>query len=309
VPLIENIKFCKIATLIQDTFALSPLPRVEDRDMLDGQLSEWAENLPWILRSADPCPEALYTARCVMKWRYQNLRIVLHRPVLLNLANRGSQIIPTQAEISAVEKCRAIAKQTIEDITREWARNQVSGWNAVWFLYQASMIPLVSIFWENWNTSLVREWQSQVEMVLDGLGAMAEWSLSARRSREVVSKMYEARKRPVTRAGSPRLTATGRYTNGYQNGNMNGNMNEDVNVVQNGQMHDMREVQMPHDGQMGMLMEEGLVLLDNQNIWDLDGMLWGSLSEGLDMPFDGVSEMEFDDPAQGNYDGVYMMHQ
>jgi hypothetical protein len=90
---------------------------------------------------------------------------------------------------------------------------------------------------------------------------------------------------------------------------MNGNMNEDTNLVQNGRMHDMREAQMPHDGQIGMLMEEGLVLLDNQNIWDLDGMLWGSLSEGLDMPFDGAPEMEFDDPTQGNYDGVYMMHQ
>jgi hypothetical protein len=308
VPLIENIKFCKIATLIQDTFALSPLPRSEDRDILDSQLTEWAENLPWILRSTDPCPEALYTARSVMKWRYQNLRIVLHRPVLLNLANRGSQIIPTPAEINTVEKCRAVAKETIEDITREWARNQVSGWNAVWFLYQASMIPLVSIFWENWNTAMVREWQSQVEMVLEGLGAMVEWSLSARRSREVVSKMYEASKRPVTRTGSPRLTATGRYVNGFQNGNMNGNINDDTNVVHNGQMHDMNGAQVTHQGQMEMLMEEGIILLDNQNIWDLDGMLWGGLSEGLDMPFDGVPEMNFDDEAQGNYDGVYMMH-
>jgi hypothetical protein len=96
------------------------------------------------------------------------------------------------------------------------------------------MIPLVSIFWENWNTAMVREWQSQVEMVLEGLGAMVEWSLSARWSREVVSKMYEASKRPVTRAGSPRLTATGRYVNGFQNGNMNGNINDDTNVVHNG---------------------------------------------------------------------------
>jgi len=277
--------------------------------MLDSQLTQWAENLPWILRSTDPCPETLYTARSVMKWRYQNLRIVLHRPVLLNLANRGSQIIPTPAEINAVEKCRAVAKETIEDITREWARNQVSGWNAVWFLYQASMIPLVSIFWENWNITMVREWQSEVEMVLEGLDAMAEWSLSARRSREVVSKMYEASKKPVTRAGSPRLTATGRYVNGFHNRNMNGNINDHTNMAHDGQMHDMSGLQAPHQGQMEMSMEEGLISLDNQNIWDLDGMLWGSLSEGLDMPFDGVPDMNFDDEAQGNYDGVYMMHQ
>jgi hypothetical protein len=276
--------------------------------MLDTQLTEWAENLPWILRSTDPCPEALYTARSVMKWRYQNLRIVLHRPVLLHLANRESQITPTPAEINSVEKCRVVAKQTIEDISREWARNQVSGWNAVWFLYQASMIPLVSIFWENWNTSMMREWQNQVEIVLDDLGAMAEWSLSARRNREVVSKMYEASKRPVTRAGSPRLATTGRYTISFSNGNVNGNMNDDTNVAHDGQMHDMREAQVPHQGQMEILMDEGLVLLDNQNVWDLDGMLWGSLSEGLDMPFDGVPEMMFDDEGQANYDGVYMMH-
>jgi len=50
------------------------------------------------------------------------------------------------------------------------------------------------------------------------------------------------------------------------------------------------------------------VLLDNQSIWDLDGMLWGNLPDGLDMPFDGIPEMEYADPTQGNYDGAYMMH-
>jgi hypothetical protein len=74
-------------------------------------------------------------------------------------------------------------------------------------------------------------------------------------------------------------------------------------------MHDMNGAQVTHQGQMEMLMEEGIILLDNQTIWDLYGMLWGGLSEGLDMAFDGVPEMKFDDEAQGNYDGVYMMHQ
>lgn len=303
VPVIENIKFCKIATLIQDTLALSPLPRAEDRDMLDSQLSEWADNLPWILRSTDPCPEALYTARCVMKWRYQNLRIVLHRPVLLNLANRGNRIVPSSAELAAIEKCRATAKQTIEDITHEWARNQVSGWNGVWFLYQASMIPLVSIFWENWNRAQVGEWQGQVEMVLDGLGAMADWSLSARRSREVVSKMYEACKRPVTRAGSPRLNARMNGASGYQNGVSSDNVDEgDL------QLQEMSEQQEQNQGYTEMTMEEGMGFLENQNIWDLDGMLWSNLPDGMDMHFEGVPELNFGDPTQGNYGGVYMMN-
>ena len=63
-----------------------------------------------------------------------------------------------------------------------------------------------------------------------------------------------------------------------------------------------------------MMMEEGMVLLDNQSIWDLDGMLWGNLPDGLDMPFDGVpgadeEGMQYVDHGQRQYDNSYMMNQ
>jgi hypothetical protein len=139
-----------------------------------------------------------------MKWRYQNLRAVLYRPVLLNLAYCGNEETASQEDLAAVNTCRAIAKQTIEDIAREWTPNQMLGWNAVWLMYQASMIPLVSIFWESWNSQLVRECQAQIETVLEAFEGMADWSLAARRSREVLSKLYEASKRPMTRPVSPK---------------------------------------------------------------------------------------------------------
>lgn len=307
VPLIENIKFAKIATQIQDTMALSPLPRAEERSFLDAQLVEWSDKLPWVLRSTDPCPEALYTARCVLKWRYQNMRIVLHRPVLLNLANRGPKYTPSAEEVSAVELCRAIAKQTIDDISREWTQNQMSGWNAVWFMYQASMIPLVSMFWESWNAPAVREWQLQVETVLESFADMADWSLAARRSREVVGRMYEASRGPVTRPGSPGPLGYG--GEGAADAQAYAPM-LDGGMVDEGAAQQMTD----------MMMEEGMVLLDDQSIWDLDGMLWGNLPDGLDMPFDGVpgddrGGMQFGGPDQGHYDHKehydqnYMMHQ
>ena len=52
--------------------------------------------------------------------------------------------------------------------------------------------------------------------------------------------------------------------------------------------------------------ENGMILLD-QNVWDLDGMLWSNLPDGLEMPFDGMPNMDFDDGGVG-YDGNYMMH-
>jgi len=239
-----------------------------------------------------------------MKWRYQNLRIVLHRPVLLNLANRGNQEgPPSQEELVSLGKCRAIAKQTIEDIAREWTPNQMLGWNGVWFMYQASMIPLVSIFWESWDMQQVRECQNQLEIVLDALEGMADWSLAARRSREVVSKMYEASKRPLTRQASPKLGPHVGNGNGMNGINAMNGMNN-VNAM-TGQLHlDGQDMQ-----QVAMVGEEGMVLLDHQSIWDLDGMFWGNLPDGLDMPFDGMPNMEFEDAAGVSYDGNYMMHQ
>jgi hypothetical protein len=311
--LIENIKFARIATQIQDTMALSPLPRAEERSKLDAQLVEWSDKLPWVLRSTDPCPEALYTARCVLKWRYQNMRIVLHRPVLLNLANRGANHHPTVEELSAVELCRAMAKQTIDDISREWTQNQMSGWNAVWFMYQASMIPLVSMFWESTNTSMVREWQRQIEIVLECFADMADWSLAARRSREVVGRMYEASKGPITRQGSPRLQAQreGPMDPGAESGQAYQHMaDSDMSPGMASAQHAQQAQQMTE-----MMMEEGMVLLDNQSIWDLDGMLWGNLPDGLDMPFDGVpngedENMQYVDQGQRQYDdNSYMMNQ
>ncbi|KAK6600367.1 fungal specific transcription factor domain-containing protein [Botrytis cinerea] len=264
-PLVENIKFCKVATQIQDALAQTPLLRNEDLTNLDRQLVEWYDNLPWILRSTEPCPESIHTARCVMKWRYQNLRMVLYRSVLLNLANRGNQgISPTKEELAAVQTCRKIAQESIENISREWTPNQMLGWNGVWFMYQASMIPLVSMFWESWNTNLVRIWQSQIEVVLEAFDGMADWSLAAKRSREVVSKVYE----------------------------VNGRNYMDSDMLQ----------------QVEIMGEEQLMMLDNGGIWDLDGMLWGNLPDGLDMPYDGLP-MQYDDSGMAQFEGPYIFHQ
>jgi hypothetical protein len=241
------------------------------------------------------------------------MRIVLHRPVLLNLANRGSKHNPSPEELSAVELCRAMAKQTIDDISREWTQNQMSGWNAVWFMYQASMIPLVSMFWESGNTSMVREWQRQIEIVLECFADMADWSLSARRSREVVSRMYEASKGPITRQGSPRLQALRDGQIERNGGTEIGNGQGFQSMGDSEMSSDMASAQHAQQAQQmtELMMEEGMVLLDNQSIWDLDGMLWGNLPDGLDMPFDGVpggdeEGMQYVEQGQRQYDNGYM---
>lgn len=230
--------------------AITPLLRAEDRCNMDGQLVNWYNSLPWLLRTTDPCAEPLYIARCIMKWRYQNLRMLLHRPVLLSMASSGLTSHVTEEDVVAVETCRELAKATIEDIAREWTRNQMSGWNAVWFLYQAAMIPLVSIFWE-WDSPQAPEWRKQIETILELLDAMEDWSLAARRSREVVWRMYEASRQPsVLRGGD----------------SMQGVDTEQGLLMDEADFH-MSPIGLETDDMVGMLDQHGL--------WDLDGMHWG----------------------------------
>jgi hypothetical protein len=65
-----------------------------------------------------------------------------------------------------------------------------------------------------------------------------------------------------------------------------------------------------HTHQGGMIAEDAMMLLDQGNIWDLDGMLWSNLPDGLDMPYDGMSSMEYDDGGGiANFDSSYMTQQ
>jgi hypothetical protein len=302
-PLIENIKFCKISTQIQDMLAVSPLLRTEDRCNLDGQLVNWYSNLPWLLRTTDPCAEPLYIARCIMKWRYQNLRMLLHRPVLLSLASNTAGVgmlhggHVAEQDLAAIETCRELAKQTIEDIAREWTRNQMSGWNAVWFLYQAAMIPLVSVFWQ-WDSPRVPEWHKQIETILELLEAMEDWSLAARRSREVVWRMYEAsRQQPAAGQQHPALQSPLLHGMG---GGVAGGEHPSMLMAADGELR-MSPIGLELEG-------AGMVgMLDQQGLWDLDGMFWSGGSagpvEGMGSPDDSQSGQQHPPPSNVDFGG------
>ena len=192
------MQFCKIATNIQDRLAVSPLVEFGDMAMLDTELVAWYENLRLPESASEPYTIPFLISRSIVRWRFYNLRIVLHRPVLLSVAMRGalqgSASNPqTPKEVAALSKCRDMARQTIEDVAISWQPNQMSGWNGVWFLFQACIVPLVSIFMDAQNPE-AEKWRQQIESALDSFDKMMDWSLAARRTREVVAKVYQASK-------------------------------------------------------------------------------------------------------------------
>lgn len=71
----------------------------------------------------------------VMYWRYQNLRLLLHRPYLLATVLRaGDNTSLSTEEKVGVGRCKAVAARTISDISNMCPQDLLAGWNGVWFM-------------------------------------------------------------------------------------------------------------------------------------------------------------------------------
>lgn len=163
---------------------------------MDAQLLQWWDNLPPALRDYDPCPESLYTARTVMRWRLYNQRMLLYRPKLLSYAMRRVPFMAIRVEErNAILKCREIAEITIQDIYMATRLNHMIGWNGVWFLFQATMVPLIYLSTRPKNDDSVVSFEScqtQVETAMLTLDRMKPYGHTAQRSLEVISGIFEA---------------------------------------------------------------------------------------------------------------------
>lgn len=200
IPLLENVRFCKIATQIQEILATAPLTRYHEMSHFDNQLLEWYENLPYILKDHEPCSKSIVITRTVMKWRYYNQRMLIYRPTLLSYAMRRVPYIALRLEErTAIERCRQIAEATIQDISSTAQSHQMSGWSAVWLIFQAVMVPLLGLFLNDNTASdpraTVTSCQSQVEMAMLVLARLEQWSPTAKRTLDAVSRILEASKR------------------------------------------------------------------------------------------------------------------
>ena len=171
-------------------------------------------------RDHTQCPDVLKTPRAIMHWRYQNLRMLMHRPFLLAAALRKTPYANMGAEEKvAVGRCRLIAGQTISDINQTCRDELIAGWNAVWLMYQAVMVPLVSLFSylsspTNFMTAQdpskspdtgrkhsdvgtgtdedVDKWRNQIQTATKFFDRMRRYSIAAKKSKDVVQGLYDA---------------------------------------------------------------------------------------------------------------------
>ncbi|KAL6246699.1 hypothetical protein RBB50_006006 [Rhinocladiella similis] len=216
----ENIRFCEISTRMEDTLACSPLLDETERQGLEAMYCEWFKNSsiapePPHSTTVDS-PPGVTTLKNVMRWRYYTNRIYLHRPALLWYAMRKIKWEKLSSEKqSAIELCREACAELINDIATTWRGQkpcQMAGWNANWLMYQAVMVPLLSLYSDPSDTTVVQSSRQQVETVMATMRDLQMWSTTAKRSLEVVVRLYESSQHP----GATFATSTSSKTQGSE---------------------------------------------------------------------------------------------
>jgi hypothetical protein len=314
-PLSHASTFCAIATKIQDRLVESPLLPHAETAAYDAQILKWFEELPSILSNQEePCPEFLHRVRFIMKWRFHNIRIVLHRPVLLTTAlRRCTWATLTAEERIAIEKCRTVANTTIEEISRDCMPDLISGWNAVWFCFQACMVPLVSLFSDASRPEEVEKWKASIETALAFFDRVRDWSIAAKRSADAVARLYAAYKtHAMTTPQQPSIPTTPQMQQQQQQ------QQQQDYTMPNNYTHlnilnpNLEPNQNPFDYNTATMQNWPNANMNDPNYLNYfwDDMMWDTnLPDMQDAPYGMSNDYDFTGAAQDSgMDGAYWMH-
>ncbi|GFF40287.1 hypothetical protein IFM58399_05870 [Aspergillus lentulus] len=199
--LLENIRFCQIATRAQEALAASPLPTYQQLQDLDAELTDWYAQLPPLLKTYEPCPDSIHTARTRMRWALHNLRILLYRPFLLRYALRRVPAITLHTEERlAIEKCQLLAREAIVDIAEAQVKSPTAAWGVIWHMFQASLVPLLTLSIlaaeakgeTDTDAELVESCREQVEVAMAAISRVEAWHPTARPSLDLIARIFRA---------------------------------------------------------------------------------------------------------------------
>ena len=226
----ESVRFCQISTRMEDSLAVTPTMEEAERQSLDAALTEWFQHSSVTSQQPSTSIAAHYNSphsttssshdhsevpgivltKNLMRWRYHLSRIILHRPALLWWAMRTRRQSSSSkhsrtpslepARKTAIEVCRNVTSELITDICANWTTTSLpastmSAWHATSLLYQAVMVPLLSLFSEPQDEAVANQSRQLIEISIDALEEMQRWSKGAKRSLEVVSAIYAASRR------------------------------------------------------------------------------------------------------------------
>ncbi|KAI0133275.1 fungal-specific transcription factor domain-containing protein [Hypoxylon sp. NC0597] len=195
--LCASARFCLTCNRIQNRFAQFNRLTISEAVAFDQELQAWWASLPQVLRSPANSPSRLTIAREFMRNRYLNIRLILMRSLILYLAHSRIQKAHLRTEeLQIIDTCRIVASEAIDSIALYWTPNRIHVWNSAWYLFQACMVPLLSIVIESsrseTSTEFLTSARASLVKALETFSEMKPWMRASDRGPDIVAAIYEA---------------------------------------------------------------------------------------------------------------------
>ncbi|KAJ4289057.1 hypothetical protein N0V90_011399 [Kalmusia sp. IMI 367209] len=175
-----------------------PFPSATELVRLDDTLiGKWDSSVPSWYRQNSSIPPKFATGHAIMWWRLYNFRIIMYRPYVMRRVlqarapdNSNSNVVPPAVQ-EAYSRCLRDAEASITSISDFWVSTsptRLSAWYALYFLFQASLIPCVCLRNEP-NTPSSASWRTQVNQTLHTMRLISTLNPSAQECYNVIQRL------------------------------------------------------------------------------------------------------------------------
>jgi transcriptional regulatory protein GAL4 len=186
--LIWQSKLAKISNLANKTLLETRLPDRSAILELDNKIISWRENLPSYMQAdfSDPNFDMFVVPRMVLLWRSMHLRVVIHRPFILDVVGSRQPLELSDAN-EPQSRCVHAAQDCILSIINFWNTNKSHPgalvWYACYWLVTAVFVLVTCLLYDPYHAS-VQSWRKQIEsskVALEEMGAAEPTALRAAR--------------------------------------------------------------------------------------------------------------------------------
>lgn len=193
--LIEQTKFTLKMNPIYNRLISKPSPTANEVLEMNKQIDNFADALPSYMRDLGRDDGYMFT-RFRLQWRYRNLQIIMFRPFILQrVLSEGGKPVPSlnsPEEKVCRRLCLRAAHETIVSVQNFVhtcpQRTSIAVWYAVYFLFQACLIPLVCACSEP-DSEHASRWMDDVEQTKAVLQELSAKNNLALRFLDVIQRL------------------------------------------------------------------------------------------------------------------------
>lgn len=200
--IITQAKFCLLTNVIYNRLIAHPSPSAEESLEFNKSIETFMTNLPpYFQQNAplDPSVQWFVLTQYRLQWRVKNFQVILFRPFILqHVLHIGDTPVPATISNSDAEKeCRRIcvqsARETIDLVNQflsTFQHTSISVWYALYFLFQASLIPVICLAAEP-TSEHAHRWLEDVQKTKAILVSLTDQNRLAERFYRVLERLSE----------------------------------------------------------------------------------------------------------------------